>query len=285
MIRRPISKFTRLALGVLSIAAIVLAYTGLCVAQKQKNPSDTTVPNLTQLSGGFMRAMTPQTKFIRDTAADGTTTTREDRSWFHSWFWTDALATGGRLLGGLALGILGAVLIGLLMGCYTPIEAMLQAPLDFVAKIPPTAMLAIFFVLFGTDYDLFVAMIAFGIMPSLAQAVYLGARKSVPQELIDKAYTLGASQIEIIWNVIFKQTLPTIIESARLCLGPAMVYLIAAEWMVADVGFGYRLRIQSRLLDMSVVYVYLAMLAVAGYLLDLALRQLAARLCPWFAKH
>ena len=52
--------------------------------------------------------------------------------------------------------------------------------------------------------------------------------------------------------------------------------------MVTDVGFGYRLRIQTRLLDMSVVYVYLALLGVAGYLIDYALIQLRRRCCPWF---
>lgn len=288
MIRRPISRTTRVTLGVASVLVIVLSYAGLCVWQKARNPSDTTVPNVRQLVDGATRAFSPQTKVVREQAPgkpEGEMVVRETRSFFSSWFWRDSTATWGRLFLGLGVGIGAGVLIGLLMGCYTPIEAMLQAPLDFFAKIPPTAMLAIFFVLFGTKGELYVAMIAFGILPGLAQAVHLSARKNVPQELIDKAHTLGASQVEIVWNVIFKQTLPTVIESSRLCLGPAMVYLIAAEYLVADVGFGYRLRIQSRLLDMSVVYIYLVILGAAGYALDLGLRQLVAWLCPWFVKH
>ena len=37
--------------------------------------------------------------------------------------------------------------------------------------------------------------------------------------------------------------------------------IVAAEMLVGDVGFGYRIRLQSKLLNMSVVYPYLALLA------------------------
>ena len=39
-----------------------------------------------------------------------------------------------------------------------------------------------------------------------------------------------------------------------------MVFLIAAEYVVGDVGIGYRIRIQSRILNMNVVYIYLIIL-------------------------
>ena len=119
-------------------------------------------------------------------------------------------------------------------------------------------MLAVYFVVFGMEAKLFVAMIALGIFPTLAQGIYQAAKKDVSDHAVFKAYTLGASQLEVIWNVVFQQVLPRIIENVRLQIGPAMVFLIAAEWLIADTGFGYRLRIQSRLLHMNVVYIYLS---------------------------
>jgi NitT/TauT family transport system permease protein len=153
-------------------------------------------------------------------------------------------------------------------------------PLSLLAKVPPTAALAVFFVMVGTNTEMFVAMIAFGILPTLAQSVYL-AVKSVPEELLYKARTLGASRGELVWNVVFRYTLPSIIDSIRLQIGPAMVYLIAAEMVVGDVGFGYRIRLQSRLLNMSVVYPYLALLAAFGFGMDYGLRRLQRWSCPW----
>ena len=98
------------------------------------------------------------------------------------------------------MGVAIALVVGMAMGCYPPVDALLGPPLSFLAKIPPTAMLAVFFVLVGTNLEFYVAMIAFGTAPTLAQAVHQAARKDVPDELVDKARTLGASQAEIIRN-------------------------------------------------------------------------------------
>src|SRR2546427_5387998 len=98
---------------------------------------------------------------------------------------------------GWGLGVVAAVIIGMGMGCFAPVEACLQPPLSFLAQIPPTAALAVFFVLVGTGQEMYVAMIAFGILPALAQTVYL-AVKEFPDELLYKTYTLGASHMEVI---------------------------------------------------------------------------------------
>ena len=198
------------------------------------------------------------------------------------WLAEDALATTGRLMFGLSVSVLASVILGVLMGSYTPIEAFFVPPLSFLAKIPPTAMLAVFFVLVGTDMKMYVTMIIFGTLPTLAQTVYQSARTDVPESLIYKAYTLGASHTELIWNVTFKQILPRLIDAVRLQIGPAMVLLVAAEWMVAGEGFGYRLRLFYQRTDMSVVYVYLLLLGVGGLLADYALISFRRWLCPWF---
>jgi NitT/TauT family transport system permease protein len=168
------------------------------------------------------------------------------------------------------------------MGSYSPVGAFFEPPLAFLAKIPPTAMLAVFFVLVGTTLKMYVTMIAFGTLPTLAQSVYQSARKDVPESLVFKAYTLGASHAELIWNVIYKQILPRLIDAVRLQIGPALVLLVAAEWMVAGEGFGYRLRLFYQRTDMTVVYVYLILLGLAGLVVDYALIWFRRWLCPWY---
>jgi NitT/TauT family transport system permease protein len=200
------------------------------------------------------------------------------------WLWDDCWATLGRLAAGLAVGVLLSVVLGLLMGAYSPVAAFFVPPLSFLAKIPPTAMLAVFFVLVGTSFKMYVAMIAFGILPTLAQTVFESAKNDVPDALIDKAYTLGASQLELIWNVLYKQILPRILDAVRLQIGPAMVVLVAAEWMVADQGFGYRLRLFYQRTDMTVVYLYCFLLGAIGLLADYALIAFRRWVCPWFGE-
>ena len=262
MIRQPIAFRWSFLLGVLSVLIMLGLYTWISYAQHQKNPEDTTIPTWTQLGEGVHKA------------------TEVNRRSGERWLVVDAEATAGRLFLGLAFGTAGAIILGLLMGCFSWIEALLVPPLSLLAKIPPTAALAVFFVLVGTDLQMYVAMIAFGILPTMAQAVYL-AVKDVPEELLYKAYTLGASPLELIWNIISRAILPKLIDAIRLQIGPAMVFLIAAEMVVGDVGFGYRIRLQSRLLNMNVVYFYLALLAVFGFLMDYGLRLSQRALCPW----
>ena len=115
----------------------------------------------------------------------------------------------------------------------------------------------------------------------MAVSIYL-AMQDIPDELIDKAYTLGASHVHVVWRTMVPQVIPKIIDAIRLQIGPAFVFLIAAEMVVGDVGFGYRIRLQSRLLNMNVVYVYIVILTAAGFLMDYLLLRLQRWWCPWF---
>jgi ABC-type nitrate/sulfonate/bicarbonate transport system permease component len=263
MIRRPIKRASAIVLGLVSVVLMLAAYTVLSQRQHAKNPTDTTMPTWGQLGEGVKTAFEVNRR-------------SEDR-----WVWEDAKATAGRLFLGLTIGVAGGVMLGMAMGCVSPLEAFFYPALSLLAKIPPTAALAVFFVLVGTGMNMYVAMIAFGILPTLAMTVFL-AVKEFPEELQYKAYTLGASHLEVVWTIIFRQVLPKLIDALRLVIGPAMVFLIAAEMLVGDVGFGYRIRLQSKLLNMSVVYPYLALLAGFGYLVDHGLSQLRKRCCPWY---
>lgn len=263
MLRQPISSRRRFALRLLSLAVLVGLYTALSQHQHQKNPNDTTIPSWSQLAQGLKKIVEVNP--------------REDERWIV----VDSEATIGRLFLGLGVGVLGAFVLGIAMGCFVAFESFLLPPLALLAKVPPTAALAVFFVMVGTDLEMYVAMVAFGILPTLAQSIYLSVR-DVSEQIIHKAYTLGASHFEVIWNIIVRQILPKFIDAVRLQIGPAMVYLIAAEMVCAGVGFGYRIRIQFKKLDMDVVYPYLLLLALFGFALDWGLTYLQRKSCPWY---
>jgi NitT/TauT family transport system permease protein len=245
-----------------SVALLLLGYTVVANRQHAQNPTDTTIPTWSQLGDGVVKAV----------AADPV---RGER-----WLVEDAKATGQRLLLGLGAGITLAILLGVLMGCYPVVEAFLRPPLTFFSRIVPTAALAVFFVLVGTDLTMYVSMITFGITPGLALGIAMGV-KDFPPELKNKTYTLGASNIETIISAVCRYVLPRMLEQIKLSIGPAMVYLIAAEMLVGDVGMGYRIRILSRRLEMQVVYPYLVFLAGFGFFIDFFLGWLKRKLCPW----
>jgi NitT/TauT family transport system permease protein len=242
MIRKPISTKAKISMGVLSVLVLVAAYSWMSHKQHVFNPKDTTIPNAQQFVEGWKKITTPE-EYTGEI-----------------WLLNDMKATLGRHIGGMLLGVAIALFVGMAMGVNSWAEAFFSWPVNFFAKIPPTAMMAVYFVLFGTEYKMFVAMIALGIFPTLAQTIHQSA------------------------NIIFMKILPRVIEAIRLQVGPALVFLIAAELLVSDVGFGYRLRIQSRLLNMNVVYLYLIILGMGFLLMDWGLRLKRRFLCPWFGE-
>lgn len=264
MLRKAIPKTLYWTTAGISIVVCISLYFLLSHNQHQINPKDTTIPNLSQLIQGIQKI------------------TVSNKSVFDSWLFMDFKATFSRHFFGLLLGVIISLVIGMAMGCFQIFESFFIYPVSFLSKIPPTAMMAVYFVLFGTENRMFIAMIALSIAPILIQTIYHSVISDVETTMLDKAYTLGASNFEVIYEVIFKQILPRILESIRLQIGPAMIALLAAEMLVADVGFGYRLRIQSRLLNMNVVYIYLIILGSMGFLMDWSMTKFRKWLCPWF---
>ena len=318
-VRQPISSTTRFALGVVSILLLVAGYTYLshAKAEAKRDAAAEQIPRIqseleaakeqqthkpdSTLQGRIVQLERQIKKLQQDRVSAVDRTMPTWSSLFHDglvrvlspqglnkdeyWLWEDSYATAFRLVCGLVTGVLLSIVIGILMGSFSACEAFFVAPLSFLAKIPPTAMLPVFFVLSSSiSLKMYVTIIAFGTVPTLAQAIYQSAKKDVPENLVYKAYTLGASNAELVWNVIFKQVMPRLIDAVRLQIGPVMVLLVAAEWVVASEGFGYRLRLFYQRVDMSVIYLYLIILGAAGYTFDYLLILLRRKVCPWFGE-
>ena len=282
-IKQPITKPLKIIFGVIGVLILTGIYGYLSYRQHVINPTDTTMPNLSQLWDGMVTTCTPRENSMK--IALGISEEKTFWKQIHKTMMAqDMLATYSRLAIGLFWGCLISVVLGVLMGCFELFASFLLPTLSFLSKVPGTAMLAPFFVLAGTGETMFVAMIAFGVLPILTQSIYLSARDDLHHEEIDKGYTLGSSNCECIWEIVWPQIIPKVLDNVRLQLGPAMVYLIAAEMLVGQVGIGYQIRIQQRLLHMNIVYDYIFILGAIGLLMDKAMLMACEWYCPWFNK-
>ena len=282
-IKTPIGYHWKIFYSVLGGFIVCCLYGYLSYRQHIINPTDTTIPSFKQLGEGVSDIIATHSENELKKAF-GVEVEEEPflKKIASTHIWKDSYATYIRLFKGLGWGCLLSVIIGITMGCYESIGAFLLPTFSFLAKVPGTAMLAVFFVLAGTGETMFIAMIGFGIMPTLIQSIYLSTKNDLHIEEINKAYTLGASNFEVIYEVVLKQIFPTIIDSVRLQFGPAMVYLIAAEMLVGQVGMGYQIRMQQRMLNMSIVYDYILILGFTGFLMDYLMKCMQSKLCPWY---
>lgn len=264
-VRQPIHRTTKVILGIVSVISLMLLYTGLSMYQDSINPTQTIMPSLLEIGKATIEIATPH-----KTTGD-------------IWLWEDFVATASRLAYGLSIASVVAVIVGVSMGSYPVVEAFFRWPVTFLGQIPATAMLAVFLILARvTDLPLSPMMVCFGILPSMILTIYLAAKYDIHDEQCYKAYTLGASNLEIICNVVVPQILPRILDAIRLSIGLALVLLVAVEWANEHVGFGYRLRVIGNRMKMDVVYNYLIFLGIFGWLLGWGMLALRNWLSPWF---
>lgn len=193
---------------------------------------------------------------------------------------SDTMASLSRLGLGLGLSTTIALTIGLVTGILPIMRALMSPFVAFVSMVPPLALLPVLFIVLGLGEVSKVALIVIGVAPILIRDLTLTAM-ALPRELIVKAETLSASTWLIGLRVVLPQVLPRLIDSLRLQLGPAFLFLIAAEAISADAGLGYRIFLVRRYLSMEVIFPYVAWITLLAVLMDLALVTLRKRLFPW----
>ncbi len=194
--------------------------------------------------------------------------------------WHDTSASLMRLALGVGISAILATIIGLLIGLLPYVRATLAGFVAVLSMIPPLAVLPILFIVFGLGEVSKVVLIIIGILPFLIRD--LSARvMEIPREMIVKAETLGASSLVIALRVALPQLLPRLIQAIRLSLGPAWLFLIAAEAIASEQGLGYRIFLVRRFLAMDVILTYVLWITLLAFLMDLALRWLSRKLFPW----
>jgi NitT/TauT family transport system permease protein len=149
--------------------------------------------------------------------------------------------------------------------------------------VPPLALLPILFIVMGLGEASKIALIVIGTSLKLIRDVALRVG-DIPREQLIKAQTLGASTAQIASRVVFPQTMPRLLDALRLEIGPAWLFLIAAEAIAADSGLGYRIFLVRRYLSMDVIIPYVVWITLLAFLMDLALRLLQRKAYPWFAE-
>jgi NitT/TauT family transport system permease protein len=197
-------------------------------------------------------------------------------------FWLDTASSLQRLFIALAISTASALIIGIVMGLLPMAGALLNPFVAVISMAPPLALLPILFIVMGLGEASKIALIVIGSVPVLVRDLVMRVSE-LPREQFLKAQTLGASTWQIALRMVLPQMLPRLVDSLRLQLGPAWLFLIAAEAIASDSGLGYRIFLVRRYLSMDVILPYVAWITLLAYLSDALLRWVQNRAFPWFA--
>jgi NitT/TauT family transport system permease protein len=110
--------------------------------------------------------------------------------------WSDTAASLTRLLIGLAISALFALVVGIVIGLLPIMGAMFGPFIAVLSIVPPLALLPILFIVMGLGEASKIALIVIGTTLKLIRDIALRVG-DIPREQLIKAQTLGASTAQI----------------------------------------------------------------------------------------
>ncbi len=176
-----------------------------------------------------------------------------------------------------------ALPLGLLMGCFAPIRALVNPIVSGARYLPAASFIPLLLVWFGPTNTQKLALLFLGVIFFLV-ALILDNIDAVQKELIESAQTMGASRRQIVTGVVLKAAAPSILDSMRNMIAVGWTYLVIAEIVAAQDGIGAVMMRAGRFLKVDVIMAGILTIGILGVLTDLLFRGAGHVLFPWNRK-
>jgi NitT/TauT family transport system permease protein len=185
-----------------------------------------------------------------------------------------------RVLAGWALSAVIAMPLGLLIGTFRRIQALLEPLTDFIRYMPAVAFIPLVMLWVGIDESAKVAIIFIGTFFQMVLMVAEDVRR-VPIAQIEAAQTMGATRSEVIEKVIIPSAKPALLDTLRITMGWAWTYLVVAELVAANSGLGYAIVKAQRFLQTDKIFAGIILIGVIGLAMDQFFRWAHRAAFPW----
>ena len=185
----------------------------------------------------------------------------------HQHFLGDVGWSAFRIIAGFLIAAAMAVPLGLLMGSFEVVRSFFQPPINAIRYMPASAFIVLLIVLEGLGEEEKLTLIWIGVFFQLVLMVMDIAHR-VPDEMLNVAYTLGASRWKVFYKVFLPATFPEVVDALRITIGWAWTYLIVAELLGAERGIGSFILISERFLRMDRIIAAILTIGVLGLITD-----------------
>jgi len=185
-----------------------------------------------------------------------------------------------RVVAGWALSALVAMPLGLFIGTYRTVQALLEPLTDFVRYMPAVAFVPLVMLWIGIDEGAKIGIIFIG---TFFQMVLMAAEdvRRVPMQQIEAAQTMGATRTEIVEKVIVPSAKPALLDTLRITMGWAWTYLVVAELVAANSGLGFAIVKAQRFLQTDKIFAGILLIGLIGLGFDQAFRLAHRAAFPW----
>lgn len=192
----------------------------------------------------------------------------------------DTVASLWRVGVGFLFASLLSIPVGILMGSFPSIRALLEPLFGLMRYMPAPAFIPLLILYLGIGEEPKITLIFIGVFFFNALMV-MDTVKFVPKDLIEATYILGGNRWETLTQVIFPHVLPGIIDACRINLAAAWQLVIVSELIAANEGLGRRISVAGRFLRTDEIFVGLIVIGVIGLMFDLLFQYFLRVSCKW----
>jgi ABC-type nitrate/sulfonate/bicarbonate transport system permease component len=194
--------------------------------------------------------------------------------WFH------VLVSLQRITIGFIIGAVPAVLVGVAMGLFSPIRAVIQPLIDATFPIPKVALLPLFIMIFGIGEESKYAIIATAVIYLVLINTVAGVR-NIDRIYLDVGKNFHASRRMMFTDIALPGALPMIVTGLKLGMGVALLVIVTAEFVGAKSGIGYLIWTSWQVFQVEKMYVGLLVIAIVGFATAILLNWVERTIVPW----
>ncbi|PIG93784.1 ABC transporter permease [Gloeocapsopsis sp. IPPAS B-1203] len=192
----------------------------------------------------------------------------------------DTVASLWRVGVGFLFAALLSIPVGVLMGSFPSIRALLEPLFGLMRYMPAPAFIPLLILYLGIGEEPKITLIFIGVF-FFNSLMVMDTVKFVPKDLIEATYMLGGTRWEALTQVILPHVLPGIIDACRINLAAAWQLVIVSELIAANEGLGRRISVAGRFLRTDEIFVGLIVIGVIGLAFDLLFQYLLRVSCRW----
>jgi NitT/TauT family transport system permease protein len=186
-----------------------------------------------------------------------------------------------RVVIGFIFAILTAVPLGIAIGRYRMVNAILNPVVEAMRPIPPIAWIPLAILMFSRNLlgaQVFIIWIG-AFFPILINTT-TGVKRTEPVH-IDVAKTFGAGEWEILSKIVVPSAGPEIFAGFRIGFGIGWMCLVAAEMIGGGLGLGYLVLIMWQVGRTGAVIISMLMIGFIGFLFSYFFLFIEKRLLKW----
>jgi NitT/TauT family transport system permease protein len=195
-------------------------------------------------------------------------------------YFQDIYVSLRRVLTGYFLAFICAVPVAFLMGWYPVVRNLVEPWIQFFRTIPPIALIPLVILALGLGESAKYAIIFLAAFMVMVVTIYQGVRE-VDKTYIKAAYTFGARDWNLFFDIMIPSSFPFILVAARLGMASSLTTLIAAELTGTIYGLGARIQGAQQFMNTSVVLLGIITIGIIGYVLDKLLLLAEKKLTKW----